>query len=174
MNHEIISAIAPKEYLKAFYAKNIRPDKRSLLESRQKHYTYNVLDFEKFSCSTTLGDGNRVICVLKINEIQNSTDLPITINDNCNIFNFKIFINNGVNTISSNSVNIHNHNTEDVLLLDYVDILLRNNIKLNNTNKNIKEVELHIRILNLDGNIYDCISYMLYNFLKEKDICNVI
>lgn len=68
MNHEIISALAPNEYYKAFLEKNIRPDKRQLLEHRGFVFNTSVLDTEDISVTSCLGEGNRILGVLKVNK----------------------------------------------------------------------------------------------------------
>lgn len=72
MNHEVISALIPKEYLKAFYVNGIRPDKRKLTDKRVPSIVNQVLESEKYSCSSSLGDGNRVIGVLQTKAQDNS------------------------------------------------------------------------------------------------------
>lgn len=67
MNHDLISALAPKEYYKAFIEKNIRPDKRLLKEKRGVQFYNNALESEEYSCTCCLGEGNRILAVLKVN-----------------------------------------------------------------------------------------------------------
>jgi len=77
MNHEIISVTAPREYFKAFIEKNIRPDKRQLTEKRGLLINQGILDSEKYSCSCTLGDGNRVLAVLKKKSGQENSKIGL-------------------------------------------------------------------------------------------------
>lgn len=86
MNHEIISALAPSEYYKAFLEKNIRPDKRQLLEHRGFVFSTSVLDTEDISATSCLGEGNRILGVLKINksEAANNCDQDNIINNEQN------------------------------------------------------------------------------------------
>lgn len=68
MNHEIISSIAPLEYYKAFLDKDLRPDKRGFKEQRGFNFSSSVLDSETFSCTNCLGEGNRILAVLKMDK----------------------------------------------------------------------------------------------------------
>lgn len=65
MNAEILSVVAPKEYMNCFLEKSLRPDKRSLDEIRLFSFYNDVLDSEKISASCSLGEGNKIIAVLK-------------------------------------------------------------------------------------------------------------
>lgn len=65
MNAEILSVVAPKEYMKCFLEKSLRIDKRSMTEIRQFSFFSDVLDSEKISASCSLGEGNKILGVLK-------------------------------------------------------------------------------------------------------------
>ncbi len=49
--------------------------------------------------------------------------------------------------------------------------LIQNNIDIINDTYNYT---LYIKIINNDGNLYDCISYMLINFFNEDNKVNFV
>ena len=110
-------------------------------------YIYNILNTEKYSCLSSLGDGNRVLCVLKIKE--NST-FPSG-------FSYKI------DAESSNLLEYHISNN---ILQGYLDKLLLNNIVIKEDNV----YELYVKILHFDGNIWDLLTYTIFKFLNEDNI----
>ncbi len=65
MNHEIFHTLTPKEYIQTFLNNNIRVDRRDLNERREYLYKFGVLDNYSTSASCLLGQGNKVIAVLK-------------------------------------------------------------------------------------------------------------
>lgn len=145
MNHEIMSSIAPKDYYKAFLDKKLRPDKRELTEKRGFLFDMDILDSEEFSCSTSLGDGNRVLAVLKVDSNFGSNSKFKIITDFCG------------NT---------NNNSEESELLAFTDALLRDNIDFVSPG----DYTLHIRFLMMDGNIYDTVSFLLSNFFSSNKL----
>ena len=65
MNHEIFHTLTPKEYIQTFLNNNIRVDRRGLNERRKYLYKFGVLDNYSTSASCLLGEGNKVLAVLK-------------------------------------------------------------------------------------------------------------
>ena len=68
MNSNILSVSSPKDYYKAFLEKKLRPDRRILNEKRAISSKINVLESEKYSCLSYLGDAGRLLSVLKVSE----------------------------------------------------------------------------------------------------------
>ncbi len=138
MNHEIISILATEEYLNAFYEKDIRPDQRKKEDIRSFSYINNILNSEKFSCLASLGDGNRLIAVLKYSDSTNA----------------------------NLSVKCQSNDTDNNIIISYIDKLLINNIIFKTT----MNYELHIKIINTDGNVFDLIASMINRFFNEEAI----
>lgn len=65
MNHEIIRTLTPKEYIQTFLNHNLRIDKRTLNERRKYLYKFGILDNFSTSATCLLGEGNKIIAVLK-------------------------------------------------------------------------------------------------------------
>ena len=73
MNHEIIHTLTPKEYIQTFLNSGLRIDRRGLNERRQYSYKFGVLDNYSTSASCLLGEGNKVIAVLKSSNRSSSS-----------------------------------------------------------------------------------------------------
>jgi len=152
MNHEILSSLASKEYIKSFLERGIRTDKRNLEERREYTDISNFLSTEEYSHMTSLGSDNRVLGVLKKKPNSNKSN-GIQVEYNSYIFNI--------------SIDICQLELNDSLILDYIDKLLNNNIHFHTDEYTY---ELYIRILSNDGNIYDSISHMILLLFSNETI----
>lgn len=57
--------LTPKEYISTFINKNLRLSKRNFKEMRKFNYQYGVLETFSTSASILLGEGNKIMAVLK-------------------------------------------------------------------------------------------------------------
>lgn len=144
MNHEILSSVASKEYIKSFLERGIRPDKRKLEEKREFNDITNFINTEEFSQMTSLGNENRVIGVLKKKENPQKATEAFVI-----------------------KIDVSQLDLNENLILEYINKLLKDNIHFH-THDYI--FELHVRVLNNNGNIYDSISHMLLMLFNNQII----
>jgi exosome complex RNA-binding protein Rrp42 (RNase PH superfamily) len=65
LNKEILRTLTIKEYISTFLGKEIRPDQRKLDDRREFKFEQNVLENFSDSATCLLGQGNKVLSVLK-------------------------------------------------------------------------------------------------------------
>ena len=65
MNNEIVKVLTQKEYISTFLDYNLRIDRREFDQKRNLCYQFGILDSFCTSASCTLGEGNKIIAVLK-------------------------------------------------------------------------------------------------------------
>jgi exosome complex RNA-binding protein Rrp42 (RNase PH superfamily) len=150
MNSEIIRTLTPIEYISAFLNKNVRLDKRDLKQKRKAGYQTEILDSFSTSATSLLGNGNKLISVLKASQLNN------------------------INESSSLNISLEYLGELPKVTYSVVNITAFIN-KLIHYNLNFElpfpsNFTLFITILNLDGNIYDCISNLISNMFKGANI----
>jgi exosome complex RNA-binding protein Rrp42 (RNase PH superfamily) len=147
---EIIKTLSLREYLTAFLEKGLRYDKRALDSKRSYSYLSGILETLQFSASCTLGSSNKILSVFKMKHIDNKHSkiskryliLDIVLENTCDGSVVDSSILSFINKIID-------HNTE-ILDLTY-------------------EYTLYIKIINNDGNIYDCIGHLLVNLFSKDN-----
>ena len=65
MNNEIVKVLTQKEYITTFLDHNLRIDRRDLTQRREFSYQFGILDTFSTSASCLLGEGNKIIAVMK-------------------------------------------------------------------------------------------------------------
>ena len=65
MNNEIVKILTQKEYISTFLDNNLRLDRRQINQARNFSYQFGILDTFSTSASCLLGEGNKIIAVLK-------------------------------------------------------------------------------------------------------------
>jgi exosome complex RNA-binding protein Rrp42 (RNase PH superfamily) len=77
MNNEIVKVLTPEEYITTFLDHNLRIDRRDLTQRRDFSYQFGILDTFSTSASCLLGEGNKIIAVLKShNESEFEEEIP--------------------------------------------------------------------------------------------------
>lgn len=167
MNNEIIKSLTGREYITTFINKDIRVDRRNLLEKRKSIYQFGILDSFSTSASCMLGSGTKVIAVMKSHNAPISESESNFLSENTNkILDLHIEnLSESSFTSSSSSGKLASSYSEPNLL-HFINKLIEDNLEL--------EVpvplrfSLHISIINSDGNIYDCIAYLISNLFSGK------
>ena len=172
MNNEIIKALTGREYIMAFTNKNLRVDRRDMKDKRKLTYQFGILDSFSTSASCLLGDstGNKIIAVMKSHNLESQGNKSES-NISANIFsegsgkNLDLIVEN----LAESSINISNKSTysySEPNLLHFMNKLIENNLEFEIPAP--LKFSLHISIINSDGNIYDCISYLIHNLFSGK------
>lgn len=151
MNNEVMKTLTQREYISTFINKDLRLDRRTLTQKRPMTYKFGILDTFSTSASCTLGDGNKIIAVIK------GVNKDLVLNPNENSMTVV------VEKLADNSP-IAKPGHAETNLTNFINKLIDNNLEYDIPSP--FQFCLHITIINNDGNIYDCIASLISNLFS--------